>query len=65
MSNNNGSDQSEAMGQSDGEEEVPMKQPANNDETETNDDENGAGGEADESFLDDDFLSFSNVENGG
>ncbi|KAL9182897.1 hypothetical protein ACHAXT_004176 [Thalassiosira profunda] len=50
------SDQSESMGRSDGEEEVPMKAPA---------DDGAVGGENDESFLDEDFLSFSNADNGG
>jgi len=54
--NDKESDQSEPMGRSDDEEEIPMKQPANN---------GGKKNEADESFLDDDFLSFGNVANGG
>ncbi|KAL7536631.1 hypothetical protein ACHAXR_010918 [Thalassiosira sp. AJA248-18] len=58
--NDKEADQSDSMGRSDDEEEIPMKQPA----------DDGDGGaentqEADESFLDDDFLSFSNVDNGG
>ena len=54
---------SESMGRDEDDEiieVIPMKQPATTNETET-----ANNGEADESFLDDDFLSFSNVDNGG
>ncbi|KAL7544888.1 hypothetical protein ACHAWF_008248 [Thalassiosira exigua] len=73
-----GSDQSEPMGRSDdsGEEEVPMKGPADDGDgngaaaasRDVDSGEGGAGdGEeaADESFLDDDFLSFDHADNGG
>ena len=63
---------SESMGRSSSDDEIieaiPMKQPATTAETETANDhhnDNDNNGEADESFLDDDFLSFSNVDNGG
>lgn len=66
-------DQSDSMGRSDDEEEeeeeeeiIPMKQPAVNGLVDgENNNDNEAAADADESFLDDDFLSFRNADNGG
>ena len=51
--NDSSSDQSVSMGE---EEVIPMKMPATENNNNTNEEEN---------FLDEDFLSFSNVDNGG